>query len=51
MPSFTRPRPSQGASNTREDTLIGATIGLRVKPQQEDEGLDLADHGESAYND
>ncbi len=31
--------------------LIGATIGLRVKPQQEDEGLDLADHGENAYND
>jgi Amt family ammonium transporter len=31
--------------------LIGATIGLRVKPQEEDEGLDLADHGESAYND
>ncbi len=31
--------------------LIDVTIGLRVKPQQEDEGLDLADHGESAYND
>ena len=32
-------------------TIIAATIGLRVKPQEEDEGLDLADHGESAYND
>ena len=31
--------------------VIAATIGLRVKPQEEDEGLDLADHGESAYND
>jgi Amt family ammonium transporter len=30
--------------------LIDATIGLRVTTTQENEGLDLADHGESAYN-
>jgi Amt family ammonium transporter len=30
--------------------IIGATIGLRVTASQENEGLDLADHGESAYN-
>jgi Amt family ammonium transporter len=30
--------------------VIGATIGLRVTTTQENEGLDLADHGESAYN-
>jgi Amt family ammonium transporter len=30
--------------------IIGATIGLRVTTTQENEGLDLADHGESAYN-
>ncbi|OAI58023.1 ammonia channel protein [Verrucomicrobiaceae bacterium SCGC AG-212-N21] len=30
--------------------IIGATIGLRVTTTQEHEGLDLADHGESAYN-
>jgi Amt family ammonium transporter len=30
--------------------LIGKTIGLRVTESQEREGLDLAEHGESAYN-
>ena len=30
--------------------LIGKTIGLRVSESQEREGLDLAEHGESAYN-
>jgi Amt family ammonium transporter len=30
--------------------IIGATIGLRVTASQENKGLDLADHGESAYN-
>jgi Amt family ammonium transporter len=30
--------------------VISATIGLRVSSTQENEGLDLADHGESAYN-
>jgi Amt family ammonium transporter len=30
--------------------LIGATIGLRVSEEQEREGLDLAQHGERAYN-
>jgi Amt family ammonium transporter len=31
--------------------IIDAIIGLRVTPLEEEEGLDLADHGESAYND
>jgi Amt family ammonium transporter len=30
--------------------LIDAAVGLRVTTTQENEGLDLADHGESAYN-
>ncbi|MFZ4763661.1 MAG: ammonium transporter [Roseimicrobium sp.] len=30
--------------------LIKAMIGLRVSAQEENEGLDLTDHGESAYN-
>jgi Amt family ammonium transporter len=30
--------------------VIDATVGLRVTTTQENEGLDLADHGESAYN-
>ena len=30
--------------------LIKAFVGLRVHPQEEEEGLDLTDHGESAYN-
>jgi len=29
--------------------LIGATIGLRVTPEQENTGLNLAEHGEEAY--
>ena len=31
--------------------LVGALIGLRVSPEDEDTGLDLTQHGESAYND
>lgn len=31
--------------------VIDLTIGLRVTPEDEDQGLDLAEHGESAYND
>jgi Amt family ammonium transporter len=30
--------------------MIGKTIGLRVDENQESEGLDLAEHGENAYN-
>jgi Amt family ammonium transporter len=30
--------------------IIGATIGLRVDTEQENQGLDLAEHGESGYN-
>lgn len=30
--------------------LVDATMGLRVPPEQEREGLDLAEHGERAYN-
>ncbi|MFI3239706.1 MAG: ammonium transporter [Bacteroidales bacterium] len=30
--------------------LIDVTIGLRVKPRIEEEGLDIYEHGESAYN-
>jgi ammonium transporter, Amt family len=30
--------------------IIKATIGLRVSEEQEREGLDLAQHGERAYN-
>jgi Amt family ammonium transporter len=29
--------------------LLDATMGLRVNAEQEDEGLDVAEHGESAY--
>ncbi len=29
--------------------LVKATIGLRVTPEQEYEGMDLSEHGESAY--
>jgi ammonium transporter, Amt family len=32
-------------------TIIKVTIGLRVDEAEEAEGLDLAEHGESAYND
>ena len=31
--------------------LIDATIGLRVNERGESEGLDIADHGETGYND
>jgi ammonium transporter, Amt family len=30
--------------------LIKLTIGLRVSPEKESEGLDIAEHGEKAYN-
>jgi Amt family ammonium transporter len=30
--------------------LINAVIGLRVQPEQEHAGLDVTEHGESAYN-
>src|SRR4029077_14234151 len=29
--------------------VLDLTIGLRVSAEQEDEGLDVAEHGESAY--
>ena len=29
--------------------VLDATMGLRVNAEQEDEGLDVAEHGESAY--
>lgn len=31
--------------------IVGAVVGLRVNEAEEDEGLDLAYHGEDAYND
>ena len=31
--------------------LVNATVGLRVTAEDEDSGLDLTQHGESAYND
>jgi Amt family ammonium transporter len=30
--------------------VIDATIGLRVSEEKERDGLDLSDHGETAYN-
>ncbi len=30
--------------------LVDLTIGLRVTQEEEREGLDIADHGERAYN-
>ncbi|MBL7406319.1 ammonium transporter, partial [Escherichia coli] len=30
--------------------LVDVTIGLRVTQEEEREGLDIADHGERAYN-
>jgi len=30
--------------------LIKKTIGIRVEPRIEEEGLDIYEHGESAYN-
>ena len=29
--------------------IVKATVGLRVSPEQENEGLDRAEHGENAY--
>jgi Amt family ammonium transporter len=31
-------------------TLIKFTIGMRAKPEDEQEGLDIAEHGERAYH-
>jgi Amt family ammonium transporter len=31
-------------------TIIGVLVGLRVTEETEREGLDIADHGERAYN-
>lgn len=31
--------------------VVDALVGLRVSPEEEDSGLDLTQHGESAYND
>ena len=31
--------------------VIDVTLGLRVSPEDENQGLDLAEHGEAAYND
>jgi Amt family ammonium transporter len=31
--------------------VVGALVGLRVTAEEEDSGLDLTQHGESAYND
>jgi Amt family ammonium transporter len=31
--------------------VVDATVGLRVTESEEREGLDLASHGENAYND
>jgi ammonium transporter, Amt family len=31
--------------------FVNATVGLRVSAEEEDSGLDLTQHGESAYND
>ena len=30
--------------------ILKATTGLRVSDEQEDQGLDISQHGESAYN-
>ena len=30
--------------------LIKATVGLRVSPQEEIEGLDIGEHGNEAYH-
>jgi Amt family ammonium transporter len=30
--------------------VIGVLVGLRVSEEAEREGLDIADHGERAYN-
>jgi len=31
--------------------LVDALVGLRVSAEDEDSGLDLTQHGETAYND
>ena len=31
--------------------IVNALTGLRVTPEEEASGLDLSEHGESAYND
>lgn len=31
--------------------IIGATVGLRVSPEEELEGLDIGEHGMEAYSD
>jgi Amt family ammonium transporter len=31
--------------------VLDLTIGLRVKPEQELQGLDINEHGEEGYND
>ena len=30
--------------------VVGATVGLRVTPEQEERGLDFVAHGEEAYD-
>lgn len=40
-----------GAASIVILTVINRTIGLRVSPEEENQGLDLAEHGEAAYND
>ena len=30
--------------------IVGATVGLRVTPEQEERGLDFVAHGEEAYD-
>ena len=30
--------------------IVNKTVGIRVDPREEEEGLDVYEHGESAYN-
>jgi Amt family ammonium transporter len=30
--------------------IVGATVGLRVTPEEENRGLDITAHGEEAYD-
>ncbi|MFZ4805421.1 MAG: hypothetical protein ACOYLI_12270 [Synechococcus lacustris] len=30
--------------------IVGATVGLRVSPEEETRGLDITAHGEEAYD-
>jgi len=41
-----------GAGDTRAeaDYLVDKTIGLRLTPEDENEGLDLSQHGEEGYD-